>query len=217
MQGRQHNRSLWRIPAGLLSGAFALWLLVPSFAAASADRDVVVTNAANQPVPVVQQGTLAVQGSINVGNTPNVIVSNTATNPVAVNVVAEAPQQQFLTASAGRFGAEMCSNVSVPVGRTLRIDAVSLEAEIRDGSGNKPMAYLSVSHYEPDSLDNVRILGSDWFPTDRPGLLSAVFHGPLLAIQAQPGTFGDSVAVCAAGETGVRAYVTGTLLSQPGR
>ena len=155
-------------------------------AAASGTQNVIVTNAANNPVPVMGNvginGTASVSISgtpsvsvsgtpnVSISGTPNVKVSNDGNSPVPVQDVNETVRtekqfQFFVDISANEPGTTY-TFYTVPANQTFVIDNVSVDAFIAAGANFYSTTINdAVIHLQADGPDGT---GFNWFSTAQP-------------------------------------------------
>jgi len=111
--------------------------------AASKPQPVTITNSKSDPVPVVQQGTTSVSGTVNanIANTPTVKLA-----PGATIQVQESIEQPFQVQLSCTFpvSIERCvTTVAVPSDKRLVIEYVSVQASLPPGDKLQPAVVLS--------------------------------------------------------------------------
>jgi len=147
-------------------------------------QSVVVTNTTAQPVPTVAQGTTAVNGTVNIGNTPSVTLAGTpnvalapgasvnVTNPVnGVNqeplLVTEARNRWEDTCTVTFSGVSgSCLFRTVPANTVLVVRAFSAFGGV--DTGVRPVSLTlqtTVSHYFPATVMATNAGGFDYLAT----------------------------------------------------
>jgi hypothetical protein len=151
----------------------ALVLAGPVRSDAQPQKDVVVVNDQNNPVPVVAEGTTVVSGKVSVDNTPNVQVANTAANPALVRNVDEGSRQPFhlqlrLDLPSGTDSQSV--SFTLPSGKRLVIEFVSMRGILPPNQS----VFMNILTYAPTLFNGQLGVGS-------------AFHNPLVVDQ---GMFG---------------------------
>lgn len=101
---------------------------------------VTVVNTTANPVPVIQQGPVTLNGTpnVNIANTPNVNVANTAASPVLVRSVdsgSAEPVEASVAFPSGRGTSVIAGSLyTVPAGKRLVVEHVSAVCSVRTGT-----------------------------------------------------------------------------------
>jgi len=128
-----------------------VWHSVAHAQATKSPQQVQVVNTPAQPVPTAAQGTTAIQGevsvtnfpattSVNVTNSPTVIVGNDTAAAVPVRDVESARKQPFAFLGSSVWIADAPNTqmfFNVPAGKRLVIEQVAVKAQVNGTAGQK--------------------------------------------------------------------------------